>query len=158
MKDLEKFATAKLSDEGVKIPLTDVEGNPTEHWIKIRGIDSRAFKKAQGTFRKNMLELHELDSNNPERDSSREQEQETAKLIASLVVSWSFKNDDGTPYECSKGNIIDVFKKAPVLVEEIDKASARRKNFIERNLESLESSQSKSSSSKKRQKIANQAT
>ena len=151
MKDLEKFATAKLSDEGVKIPLIDVEGNPTDHWIKIRGIDSAAFKSGQGEFRKNMLELHELESNNPKKDYSQRKDKEMVKLISSLVVSWSFKNDDGTPYECNQANKIDVLNQAPVLVEEIDKASARRKNFIKRSLSKSANTQSKNSSSKKDQ-------
>ena len=46
MKDLEAFATSELSEEGVVIPLRDVEGKETEHWIKIRGTDSTPFKKA----------------------------------------------------------------------------------------------------------------
>ena len=46
MKDLEVFATAKLAEEGVKIPLTDVEGNETKHWIKIKSTDSISFKKS----------------------------------------------------------------------------------------------------------------
>ena len=52
MKDLEGFATSELSEEGVKIPLIDVEGNPTKHWLKIKSVDSKAFKKAQADFQK----------------------------------------------------------------------------------------------------------
>ena len=154
MKDLEKFATAELSDEGVKIPLIDVEGNPTEHWIKIKGIDSAAFKSAQGGFRKNMLELHELESNNPKTDYSKKKEKEMIKLISSLVVSWSFKEDNGDDFPCEETNIIEVLTKAPVLVEEIDRASARRENFIKRSLKKSVTTQSKNLSSKKsRQKV-----
>jgi hypothetical protein len=158
MKDLEAFATSELSEAGVIIPLMDVEGNPTEHWIKIKGVDSNAFRKAQSSFRKRALELHELESNNPDRDYSKQIEKETNKLLASLVVDWSFKNDDGTPYECSESNIVDVLEKAPVLANEIDAASAKRKNFIKRSLNPSGNLQSKNSSSKKSPRKAKSAS
>ena len=154
MKDLEGFATAKLSEEGVKIPLTDVEGNETEHWIKIKSTDSVSFKKAQSKFRKKLLEIHELAEADENLDSVIEADKITLALLASVVVSWSFKNDDGTPYKCTNSNIIKVLKDAPILAQEIDVASARRKNFIKRSLEESRILQENNSSSKKDQKEA----
>jgi len=149
MKDLELFSTSELGNAGVKIPLTDVEGNKTEHWIKIVSIDSTQFKKAQSLFRKAMLDTHadeepdEALFNDPEKADRL-----TTELLASLVVAWSFKNDDGTPYECSKANVIKVLRDAPVLAQEIDEASAQRRNFIKRSSTKSATSRSKSSSSR----------
>ena len=106
MKDLEGFATAKLAEEGVKIPLRDVEGKQTEHWIKIRGTDSTHFKKAQSAFRRKVLTLTELQEQKRKLlKTQRKLKLKTKKLLSSLVVDWSFKNDDGTPYACNKSNI-----------------------------------------------------
>lgn len=154
MKDLEGFATAKLAEEGVKIPLTDVEGNKTKHWIKIKSTDSSSFKKAQSKFRKRFIQINELNEADDSLDSILESEKLTLELLASLVVSWSFKNDDGTPYKCVKSNIIRVLREAPVLAQEIDAASARRKNFINRSLEKSQILQENNSSSKKDQREA----
>lgn len=154
MKDLEAFATAELSEEGVKVPLVDVEGNLTEHWIKIKSTDSMAFKNAQSKFRKRILALHELEDKNNGLDYALEQEKLTLELLASLVVGWSFKNDDGSEFECSNENVIKVLKDAPILAQEIDKASARRQNFTKRSLNKSKALQSKSSSSLKSQKTA----
>lgn len=154
MKDLEVFATAKLAEEGVKIPLTDVEGNKTKHWIKIKSTDSISFKKAQSKFRKRILSIHELSGEEDSLDSILESEKLSLELIACLVISWSFKNDDGTPYKCTKTNIINLLKDAPILAQEIDVASARRKNFIKRSLKESSDSQKNNLSSKKDQKEA----
>ena len=69
-------------------------------------------------------------------------------------MDWSFKNDDGSPYPCTTKNIKEVLRKAPVLAQEIDEASAKRKNFTKRNLTKSETSQEKNLSSTKSQKIA----
>lgn len=154
MKDLEGFATAKLAEEGVKIPLTDVEGNKTKHWIKIKSTDSMSFKKAQSKFRKRILSFHELSEDEESLDSIYETEKLGVELLACLVIGWSFKNDDGTPYKCTKPNVIKLLKDAPVLAQEIDTASARRKNFIKRSLEESNDLPKNNSSSKKDQKAA----
>lgn len=156
MKDLEGFATNKLSEEGIKIPLMDVDGNPTKHWIVIKGTDSKAFKKAQSVFRKNVLEAQELAEVTDGYDFSLISEKETNVLLASLVVDWSFKNDDGTPYECNTKNIVEVLEQAPVLADEIDKVSSRRRNFIKRSLRKSKNGQRKNSSSKRNPKTAKQ--
>lgn len=134
MKDLLQFSTAKLGNEGVKIDLTDVEGKPTEHWIKILSVDSTVFKTAQAKFRQAIIEMQQDSPDENELFQHGEKsEVETRKLLASLVVGWSFKNDDGTPYECNQSNVMQVLKDAPVLATEIDEASVQRKNFIKRN-------------------------
>ncbi len=154
MKDLEAFATSELSEEGVVIPLRDVEGKKTEHWIKIRGTDSTPFKKSQSRFRRKIVALTELEDSDKDIDTTFKIEEETRILLSSLVVDWSFKNDDGSPYPCSVKNIKEVLEKAPVLAQEIDEASAKRKNFTKRNLTKSETSQEKNLSSTKSQKIA----
>ena len=156
MKDLEGFATAKLAEEGVKIPLTDVEGNETKHWIKIKSTDSISFKKAQSRFRKRIVAIHEL-GDEDSLDSILETEKLSLELLACLVISWSFKNDDGTPYKCTKANALKLLKDAPILAQEIDAASARRKNFIKRSLKESSDSQKNNLSSKKDQKAVTTA-
>lgn len=158
MKDLERFATSKLSEEGVEIPLTDVEGKPTEHWITIRGTDSKPFKKAQAKFRRRVLALQEMDDSLTQEKNTELIEKETRELLSSLVVSWSFKNDDGSNYPCTKSNIIKVLQDAPILCDEIDTASARRANFIQRSLPKSQNTQENNSSSKKPRKIAKSAS
>ena len=134
MKDLIQFSTAKLGNEGVKIDLTDADGKPTKHWIKILSIDSTAFKVAQAKFRKAIVVMQE---NSPEGadllELNEDSEKETRRLLASLVVGWSFRNDDGTPYDCNQVNVMKVLKDAPILATEIDEASVQRKNFIKSN-------------------------
>ena len=81
-------------------------------------------------------------------------EKETRELLSSLVVDWSFKNDDGTDYPCNKINNIKVLEQAPILFDEIDTASARRANFIERSLQKSQNLQENNSSSKRPRKKA----
>lgn len=158
MKDLEGFATAELSEEGVVIPLRNVEGKLTQHWIKIRGTDSTHFKKAQSIFRKKVLMLNELQEQKETLQNTIKIEEETKKLLSSLVAEWSFNNDDGTPYPCIKANIIKVLTDAPILAQEIDLVSARRKNFIKGSLKKSAALPKSNSISKKDQKKAMSAS
>jgi hypothetical protein len=134
MKDLDAFATGKLGEEGVKIPLRDVEGNETEHWIKIKSTDSMSFKKAQSKFRRKLVSVHEEQESSDSIQALEATEKFSNELLASLVVDWSFHDDDGSKYPCNKANILKVFKDAPMLAQEIDTASAKRKNFIKGSL------------------------
>ena len=134
MKDLDAFATGQLGEEGVKLPLKDVEGNETEHWIKIKSTDSISFKKAQSKFRKKLVSIHEEGGDSETIQAMEATEKYSNELLASLVVDWSFHEDDGSKYPCTKSNILKVFKDAPMLAQEIDVASAKRKNFIKGSL------------------------
>ena len=153
MKDLELFSTNELSNEGVKIDLTDVEGNPTKHWLKILSTDSKAFKKAQAVFKKKIFDIRERSNSVDMFDDSEEGDKAALELLASLVVAWSFKEDDGSDYPCTKPNIVKLLTDAPMLASEIDTASARRKNFIKRSSKQSANTQSKNLSSKKPQTI-----
>ena len=85
-----------------------------------------------------MLEAHELENNDSSFDYSKISDKETNRLLASLVVDWSFKNDDGTEYKCNEKNIIELLEQAPVLAQEIDEVSSKRRNFIKRSLSQSE--------------------
>ena len=134
MKDLEAFATGQLGEEGVKLPLKDVEGNLTDHWIRIKSTDSICFKKAQSKFRKKLITIHEENDGVETIQTLEATEKYSNELLASLVVDWSFHDDKGEKYPCTKTNILKVFKDAPILAQEIDAESAKRKNFIKGSL------------------------
>ena len=134
MKDLEAFATGQLGEEGVKLPLKDVDGNETKHWIKVKSTDSLCFKKAQSKFRKKLVSIHEENDGVDSIQTLEATEKFSNELLASLVVDWSFHDDDGSKHPCTKANVLKVFKEAPMLAQEIDVASAKRKNFIKGSL------------------------
>lgn len=119
---VEAFFTKQKAEEGIVLPLDTPDGTPTEHWIRIRSVDSDAFRIAEAHSKRAALKIaadKELDDNGrilAARDTEFE-------LIAALVVDWSF---DMT---CSLPNVVNFLKQAPQIADAINKEAARRITF-----------------------------
>jgi hypothetical protein len=53
--DMGAFYTRQKANEGIQLPLFLPDGTKTDHWIRIRGIDSDAFRIANDTEHRNAL-------------------------------------------------------------------------------------------------------
>jgi hypothetical protein len=47
--NMDAFYTRQKANEGIQLPLFLPDGTKTDHWIRIRGIDSDAFRIANDT-------------------------------------------------------------------------------------------------------------
>jgi hypothetical protein len=86
--NMEAFFTRQKANEGVKLDLSLPDGTPTEHWIRIRGVDSDQFREAQQRMNARMLEL----SKDPtvKSQAAAVYAQEANRMVGSLIISWSF--------------------------------------------------------------------
>jgi hypothetical protein len=118
MKD---FFTRDVANEGIEIPLylpgTD---KPSGEWIRIRGTDSDEFRVAEVQSKRALRRIVEDSKETPEAIHQHEMR----KLIASLVIAWSF------PEECTRQNVIDFLLNAPQIQDAINQLAAKRSLFF----------------------------
>lgn len=119
---MEAFFTRQRANEGVELPLDLPDGTPTRHRIRIRGVDSDQFRAANAESRRRLVEL----AVNREKATidPADHETERLRLLASLVVSWTFE------VECTSENVITLLREAPQLAEQIDRIAAKRSLFF----------------------------
>lgn len=119
---MDAFFTRQRANEGIELPLDLPDGTPTAHRIRIRGVDSDAFRTAHAESRRRLVEL----ASNKDKTAldTADAEKERLTLLASLVVSWTFD----VPLTIDA--IISFLREAPQLAEQIDRIASRRSLFF----------------------------
>lgn len=135
---MSQFFTRDVANEGVKLDLTTPTGARTDHWIKVLGVDSDAYRDAEVRAKREGMQLGSI-SNEQERVTLMRELQ--LKTLAAIVVAWSF------PSPCTFVNVMAFLKEAPQIADAIDLMISRRALFFaKRSIDSM-ATQSKSSDS-----------
>lgn len=126
---MEAFFTRQRANEGIELPLDLPDGTPTAHRIRIRGIDSDAFRTAHADSKRRMMEIlmNQGDKATPDAAAL---ETERLQLLATLVVSWTFKDSAGNPVPCTPQSVLSLLREAPQLAEQIDRIASKRSLFF----------------------------
>jgi hypothetical protein len=119
-----QFHTRQSANEGIDLPLYLPDGTATEHSIKIRGVDSEVFRRAEIESRRRAMEA--AATKGKEGVGPSEQLEERLFLIASLVISWSFEQ------ECTVENVKTFLREAPQVADQIDSLAAKRSLFFKK--------------------------
>lgn len=119
------FFTRQRANEGIKLPLSTPDGQETEHWLQIRGVDSDAYKLANADSKRRIFALA---TETAKPDLSKVQEHEINVLLSVLVIAWSFDEP------CTPENVQAFLKEAPQIAEQIDRISMRRALFFAESL------------------------
>jgi len=115
------FFTRERANEGIELPLAFPDGTPSPHWIRVRGMDSDAFKAADAQAKRRMFEI----AGEPDK-TKIEAFLAEAKVnsISSLVISWSFP-------EAPTAEAVKAFlKEAPQIADQIDRIASKRSLFF----------------------------
>lgn len=118
---MQEFFTRQRAEEGVKIPLIRPDGKETEHWIKIRGVDSDAFRLAELEANRERAKALDLPSQT-ERD--RASLEIRTKLLAALVFEWSFAEP------CEFNTVVTFLTEAPQIADAINAKAGMRSSFF----------------------------
>ena len=118
---MEAFYTRERANEGIEIPLYLPDGTKTEHWLRIRGVDSDHFRLAEAESKRDAMRVASI-----EDPVERAKAIQDAKLnlIAALVISWSFEE------ECTPENIKEFFRQAPQIADAVDQVASKRALFF----------------------------
>jgi len=118
---MEEFFTRQRANEGKVLPLYLPSGEKSEHTITVLGVDSDKFKKSEVQMKRAALEL---DKTLDEEMRSEEIEKLRIKLIASIVVDWTFEQP------CNEPNVVKLLTEAPQITEAINQFAANRRAFF----------------------------
>lgn len=119
---MDAFFTEDVVNNGIVFPLDRPDGTPTEHWLRLRGADSDAYKKAAAESNRRILEF----SKDPEvnKKAAAFLAAERDRMVAETVMGWSFE------MPCTLENVMMFFKKAPHLLPVINTLVANRQSFF----------------------------
>lgn len=140
---MKEFFTRERANEGVKLPLYHPDGTPSEHWLRVRGIDSDNFRRAETKSKQSVMELIAIKDDKTKEEKIEEVE---IDLIASLVVAWSF------PQEFTREEVIKFLIEAPQIREQVNSFAARRSVFFSKKSKPSVTGSKKRSSSRKDQR------
>lgn len=134
MNDMDQFYTTERAETGVKLPLSSPEGRETDHYLVLRGIDSKNFRATEARLKSQSLNIAAISD---DRERASVHLKQRVALSASLVKAWSFDLD------CTLENIERFLIQAPQILDEIDRFTGNRALFT---LESMNSTDSPSNS------------
>lgn len=143
MIGMEAFYTRQRANEGIKLPLYLPTGEPTEHWIHIRGIDSDEFRLAEVESRRDALRVASIED---PRERAKALEEAKIDLLAHLVIGWSFDK------ECTHEAVKEFLREAPQIADAIDRAASQRALFFAKESSNSQNSPKPSSDSTNDQK------
>lgn len=118
---MDAFFTRGRANEGVQLPLYLPDGSKSEHWVRIRGVDSDVFRAAEADVKRDMFRIASME------DKAERAEAMTSgkrRLVAVLVCDWSF------PKPCTVENVDAFLKEAPQIMDAIDVAASKRALFF----------------------------
>lgn len=140
---MEAFFTRERANEGVEIPLYTPDGTKTQHWIRIRGVDSDVFREAEANSKRDAFRVASMEDSLERAKAIHEAK---LNLIAALVISWSFEK------ECTLENVKEFFRQAPQIADAVDQVASKRALFFAKRSSSSVSTPKPSSGSTRSRK------
>jgi hypothetical protein len=117
---MREFFTRSAANEGIQVPLWLPDGSASAHWIRIRGVDSDAFRAAEARWNRELSRIAALGAD----EQAAEMERARLDLLTALVVGWSFEQ------EASEENIREFLIEAPQIADAINKTAGQRALFL----------------------------
>jgi hypothetical protein len=117
---MREFFTRSAANEGIELPLWLPDGTKSEHWIRIRGVDSDAFRAAEARWNRALSRIAIMD----EEQQAAEMDRARLDLLCALVLSWSFEQ------ECTEANVREFLIEAPQIADAINKTAGQRALFF----------------------------
>lgn len=119
------FNVVAMSNDGVKLPLRLPDGTVTEEFLVVRGADSKTFRNQQARANREKVKLAKKQNLDPAQ-VARQNADIDRRLVASLVVDWSFDE------ECNEVNVAKFLADAPQIQGQIDLFAGDRANFFKK--------------------------
>jgi hypothetical protein len=139
---IQELFTRKRHNEGVKVDIRNDAGEVVG-WIRIRGLDSDAYRAAHDGYNRAMVRLAAAVRANPNAVLLPEttEDKKTAEILerAALVLEWSFETT------CTPSAVIELLHEAPYISDAIWYAANDRDRFLGNFLPSSSAGQSTNS-------------
>lgn len=140
---MKEFFTRQTANEGVQLPLFLPDGTATEHWLKVRGVDSDEFRRAEAAAKRKAIEIAQIENEQKRAEAVRETE---LGCIAALIAGWSF------PEPLTNDNVVNFLREAPQIADMVNRFAARRSEYYSKKFTSSATGSKPKSSSRSRRK------
>jgi hypothetical protein len=113
--DIKGLYTVEKHEAGAEVRITSpVDGDLTDFYILVQGVDSKAYRSAVRAYQRRLL---------------AEQEGGEAELLAAVTIGWRGLNDGKAEVEFSREKAVQLYENSPNVANQIDRFIADRKNF-----------------------------
>jgi len=114
--DVNDLKTRPLHDAGAEMRVKDMNGKPTDFYIKFVGLDAKAWEQIKKETQRKAFDKKESVS--------------VPELLAKAALDWrGLKNGEQDVLFCYE-SALDLFENAPYLVDQADAFISDRKNFL----------------------------
>jgi len=144
-----KFYTREQGNEGIKIPLTNLDGTSSNEYLIIRSIDSDEFRYAETDSKRDVYKASMIDDVEERKKMAKVA---GLRLQIALVKGWSFTE------EFNNENVEAFLTGAPHIADAIDLIATKRGMFLTKKPKSSGRSQDSKKKVKKSRKVPASAT
>ena len=123
--EFEKLATTANHEAGAEVNiLSPVDGSPTDVFIKIKGADSKAWRKEKKRQTSKMIaakaegKIEDLDFDQMDIDA-----------LVAVTIGWKGITKGGKVYKFSEENAKELYEQSPAIVEQLLKFLGDSGNF-----------------------------
>lgn len=125
--ELNQLQTVSNHEDGAECNiLSPVDGMPTDVYIKIKGSDSRSWRKAKKSQMTKILDARQKDSMD-----DLDYELMDAEALAGITLEWRGITKDGKPFEFSYENALQLYKESPAVAAQLLAFIEKRDNFTD---------------------------
>lgn len=124
---IKELFTRQRHNDGIRVDVKD-ESGAVVGWIRVRGLDSDAYRSAHDIANREMVRLAAAVRNKADAPllAATREEKDAAQLAerVALVAEWSFED------ECNAVNTAKLFSEAPYLSDQIYYVACDRDRFL----------------------------
>jgi hypothetical protein len=121
--DIHSLYTADAHEEGAEMQITNpATGEKVEAYIKVKGIDSKAFRQASRKKQRAMLTAMSL-------GEDCDEDKLDVDALAELTIGWRGIMDGDKEYTFTKARAKDLYTQSPGIRDQIDRYISKRANF-----------------------------
>ncbi|GAA0911090.1 hypothetical protein GCM10009552_24060 [Rothia nasimurium] len=114
--DMAAFATRKVSNEGIRLPLALPDGTPSDRYLVVRNYRCDAYRAKLNQIRDRIAEHGKA--------SDAQHEADRVALISSLISGWNFE------MPCTPENVAAFLAEAQLVAEQVDRVAMEDERFF----------------------------
>ena len=123
--DIKSLYTLEAHESGSEMNIiSPVNGEPTECFLTVLGVDSRAWRDAELAGKRDIVNLAE----NGDFDKFKSR-RIIAETLTQAVTGWRGFDDNGKPLDFDRAFLADLIINSPSIGDQIDRFIATRSNF-----------------------------
>ena len=120
--DIKSLYTLEAHESGSEMNIiSPIDGKPTECFLTVSGVDSRAWREARLVFEREIIKLNNAS------------ESERALLIATAqaaaVIGWRGFDNEGKPLDFDRAFLTELLVESPSIGDQVERFKENRLNF-----------------------------